>query len=221
MGVLAGILAAFGLDALWDVRTDSLREATYVEALSSEINSNRAVLTDILKEAEAEAPLLRELLTSVVTAQDPVPEEAVLSMIGLVGLDNYQLERAALTDLLNSGGIQYLDDAKTRRAVAAYEVRLNEAIVARAKLNDYWTSQLLPYFSEHSSLLDMFNSFNGLFGFQVPIGRFGLDPAAFVGNRDFANRYSMYLFYVGAAMRSEEALIASIDELSVQFNNQH
>jgi hypothetical protein len=107
-----------------------------------EVSSNLQAVSRFLDDLQEEAALLTEFYESVVVAEPPVPEERITEMILRMGPRSRHLERVALTDLLNSGGLQYLDHPEMRRALSRYERAL---LAAEDRLDGYarfWESEV-------------------------------------------------------------------------------
>lgn len=211
--VLSGILAAFGLDAAWGVRQDAIRSAAYVSALSAELESNRRLVEASLAEFAEDRLQLQGFFNDVVAADEATQVE-ILEMVREVGPQRSVIERVVLSDLLNSGGMDSFRDPEIRRAIGEYELWLASLMDARERLALHWENVMSPYFTEHASLPGMFNSMGTMFGgYQFPADRFRFDEDAFVGNRDFANRYGTYLYRREVVRGSEERFLTSINSL--------
>ena len=214
LAVLAGILAAFGIDAAWQARSDLEREATYIAALQNEVSANQLIVSEGVNELDEEIPLIQGFYTSVVTSDGAVPPSQILTMVRYMGPRRLELEQVALTDLLNSGGLAYLDRPELRRAIARYERRLAQVTSSRESLRGFFEQELNPYYSAHASMPDMFNLIgNVLRGFEFPEGDFSIDTDAFVRNRTFANLLTNYLYYLELIRGSEVRLLESGDDL--------
>ncbi|MEQ9568967.1 MAG: hypothetical protein RLN75_02155 [Longimicrobiales bacterium] len=218
LAVLVGILTAFGIDAWWDVRTEAAEAEAYQAALLDEVRANRHLLAGLIEsETRFEVGIMGGFMTSVVHAEGPVADSTILKMfwdIGPGGATQYR--RAALSDLLSSGGLAAIADGRVRRAITEYELALGIEETRQAQADATWWGKILPYGSEHMGLDDIFpDEFarDYLGTPQMLDGAFAVDTEAFVRNRDWANLLTE-LIYVSRELARERAdLAAAMDDL--------
>jgi len=221
--VLVGILLAFGIEAWWQERGDREREAAYTSALLQEVQQNRAIYDEKQARLAAQIDETDHYFESVIFASDRVSGDTILAMLWSIGVINEdQSERAALTDLLSSGGLAYLESDTTRRLVARYERLLNLEAKRQAGLFADFTDNILPYLVEHGSLSDMtrdrlHGESANLDGMHV--GTFEIDHEAFVWNRTFGNLVTSQLILMGNYSDTLRDLLAGIDELTQDLEN--
>jgi len=185
-GVLAGILLAFAIDAGWDERGDREREAVYLAALVDELEVNTAIFERFAVYLREEAEENTRGIVDVVSAEGQVTDTEINEMVYDVGPVRARVpERAALIDLMTSGGIAYIREPSVRRMIAEYSQALDFYDEAMVTLDDLWDGSLYEYMEAHASLVDM------LEGSGIPpypdARSFAPDREAFVGNRQFAN----------------------------------
>ncbi len=119
-------------------------------------------------------------------------------------------ERAALSDILSSGGIAFIQDPGIRLLVARYSLRLDQHMGSQEALDDLWDDALVGYLSNHSSLVDMLPAEEG------PVrrrGAFEVDVEAFVENRDFANLLTRRLILLDRIQLATENLLETMEQL--------
>jgi hypothetical protein len=218
LAVLLGVLAAFGVDALWQMRSERVRERAFLTALQEELASNRERCQDYIEYLQGDAAEAAELYRSVVLATEPVGEERVLELLLTTGPAQVFLEQAALLDLVGSGGLQLVRSAPVRRGVASYERRLRDAQHSQEKLDRFWSEELTAYGRVHGSLPAVFSRLDGLFGEELFEGLFRaedfpLDEEAFRGNRTYANLYATWFYHRMVTAREYERLAEVMEEL--------
>lgn len=189
LGVLAGILLAFAIDAAWDDRQERLRESGYLEALQAELATNRErfqeykVLLQLSRDGDAYA------LENVVFAEAGVTRSDIVEMTQRSAGSFLTLpERAALADILSSGGIAFIEDPAVRRLISRYSDVLDQQMATQRDLIELWRGRMAAYYETHASLYDMVGGvewYGG--GLPLDLGSFEVDVDAFVDNREFAN----------------------------------
>lgn len=216
--VLVGILIAFGIDAWWDVRGEARQAAAYQAALLDEVEANRRLLQDLVtSETRFEVGIMGEYMAAVVHAEGPVGDSTILAMLFDIGPGGAtQYRRAALSDLLSSGGLAAIDDGAVRRAITEYDLALSIERAKQEQVDATWWGRVVPYASDHLGLDDLFpDAFvRGDLGTpQMLLGRFPVDTDAFVGNRDWANRLTELIFVSAELARERNDLAAAMDAL--------
>jgi hypothetical protein len=68
-------------------------------------------------------------------------------------------ERAALSDMLSSGGITYMDDPSVRRLISQYADKVDRQVAAQGDLVGQWRGPTVQYYQDHASLYDMVGPF--------------------------------------------------------------
>ena len=215
LGVLLGILIAFGIDAAWDTRQDEERASNYLDALGSELETNRERYEGYLRELAAGVAEDAAGIRDIVFADGAVTSGQILEwQTGGAASFMTLPERAALTDILSSGGITLIDDPAVRRLISRYAEKLDRQLLAQEDLVGLWRGRLVEYYERHSSIYDMVGGVPWYDeGLPVGLGSFELDVDAFVGNRDFANLLAHRSILAGEARRTTNELLAAIDEL--------
>lgn len=216
--VLLGILVAFGIDAWWGVRVEREQTRAYQEALVEEARQNRALLDYALEnDPRFDVAGLADYFTSVIYARGPVADSVIETMVWeLAPQGILHLGRAALSDLLSSGGLAGIDDGRVRRAVTAYDQAVEIELEAQRQVERVWWNQVVPYLSAHVSLDDLYPR-DFIEGYletpQMLEGRFPPDTEAFVGSRDWATRFTYLISEYRTLRQEREDLRAVVNEL--------
>jgi hypothetical protein len=211
-GVLAGILLAFSIDAAWDERGEREREVLYLAALAAELEVNTAIFEDFAEFLRGENADNTRGIVDIVSAEGPVTEAEINEMVYDVGPVRARVpERAALVDLMTSGGIAYIRDPSVRRMIAEYSQALDFYDEAMVSLDDLWDGSLYGYMEVHASLLDMLEG-SGIPPYADAMS-FSPDRQAFVGNRQFANLLVARGLRIGRASDSVARMLESMASL--------
>ena len=121
VSVLAGVLIAFSIDAAWDNRRDRGREKGYLSALAAEIETNRERFCGYLDQLQSQLHTGDRALREIVFAQGTVDPGAVRGWLQSTGALYLELpEQAALSDILSSGGVAFIEDPGVRLGTHAY-----------------------------------------------------------------------------------------------------
>ena len=207
-----GILLAFGIDAAWDARGDREREAVYLAALQAEVTTNRERFEDHLGYLRAILRADERALQNIVFAEGPVTSDEVLAvLLRLPGSFLELPERAALSDILSSGGIAFIQDPALRRLIASYADALDRQVAAQATMVELWRGRISEYFEAHGSVYDIAEGNGWVTG---GLGDFDFDIEAFVGSREFGNLVAHRSILAGLAVDETEELLGTMDELS-------
>jgi hypothetical protein len=114
--VLAGVLMAFWIDAAWDNRRDRIRERGYLQALAAELATNRDRFGRYRELLIGQIETNDHALRTIVFPEGPVPSELVRDWLRTTAALFLEVpEQAALSDILSSGGISFIEDSAVRR----------------------------------------------------------------------------------------------------------
>ena len=212
LGVLVGILLAFGIDAAWSERGEREREFLYLAALEAELEVNAANFEDFADFLREEYETNRRGLLDVASAEAGVTDAEINRVVYEVGPVRPRVpERAALVDLMTSGGIAYIRDPAVRRLIAEYAQALDLYDESMVSLDDLWDGSLYDYYERHASLVDMLVG-SGEAPY-VDAMSFSPDRQAFVGNRQFANLLVARGLRLGVASSSVARLLDAMAAL--------
>jgi hypothetical protein len=213
LGVLLGILIAFAIDAAWEERADREREVGYTLALAAELADNKRAFEYSLTRIELSNRETDHYMGTVVFADGVVPPDTLSSMLWAFGpIPPFAPQRAALEDIVSSGGIAFVEAADLRRLISAYDQRLAQHKEARAAVIAISDNALGPYVVAHGSFVDMIPS---EFEWHVEQrGYFKPTQDAFVRNREFANLLTQRRLLHGRLAGSTTDLLSAIDTLA-------
>jgi hypothetical protein len=116
VGVVVGILIAFGIDAWWDTRGEHRLEAEYVSSLRSEI---RAALGEVASDLASRRRLNDQL--DIFLSDGPLPPDSLRALLRAAStVSNIAPPSAVLDDLVSSGRLQLLRSAELREGLMLY-----------------------------------------------------------------------------------------------------
>ena len=218
VAILGSILAAFAIDAAWDARNDRARADDYLEALQAEMAMNLRIARAQQEQLDGDLPDIQqyyELFFSRVGSE--VDAEDVVALVAELGPRRVEFERAALTDLVSSGGVQFVEDPTIRRGISAYDRQLAETASNQEQLGVFWADAIVPYFIEYGDLPATFSRFVRFPNdWSFPESPTPLDVTAFVSDRRFQNLVANYLYWMTQIRREVVDLdrtITSLDSL--------
>src|SRR5687768_7132819 len=127
LGTFMAILIAFSIDAAWDYSADRKRERMYLDALQGELLATRETILRHRTAIDLRRLMIKHYLSTVVLIQPAASSAdtiyALVRHLGPVGV--IVPRRAALDDVLNSGGLQLIRSDSLRRSLAAYDEALS------------------------------------------------------------------------------------------------
>lgn len=223
LGALVGILLAFGIDAWWDFRSDRGREAAYLDALRGEMVANRVSLTEHMRSRTEAIAIMRHYVETV-SATDPRSgslDTVTVMLTHIAPYFDYAPQRAALDDLVGSGGLQLIGSDSLRRALAAYE----QALVLDRSMQDdlmtVWRMQISPYLTLHANWPVTTRINPRVAPDAKPRDMdypFVADLEAFYGNRTYANLLMVRMLTEQRVRRRQQEVILRIDALLSLLN---
>lgn len=176
LAVLVGVLSAFAIDAWWDARGARMQERSYLSAVRDEMVATREELTAHQGLMTSRMEAARDML-SLIANRDvaPVTGDTITTLLYELGpFVNFTPRRAALDDLISSGGMQLIRSDTLRRALAAYERALAEDYLAQEEVREFWRLELSPFHNEHGNLRGMISG--GRIGADILLPEFGFKP---------------------------------------------
>lgn len=221
--MVTSILIAFWVDTWWQGKQDIKKEDAYLSALESELEENRAkynahlqVLNDDIKTTNAFLSLLQENQTG-----DIPPDSLQKYLWPLITVETLSPTRAALDDLVNSGGMQYIRSDILRRQIATYKqsfefdfdkqqmtAELWSKTLSVFNLNNINLSQLVPARPEKS--LDSRRSV------QVPRMNFPSNFSA-LDRKKYANRLTQRILLINRLRQTHDDVLNNIRILLFQL----
>ncbi len=208
--VLIGILLAFSIDAWWDLRGQREEARSYLAAIETELVSNRSALVEELQIIRSWVAQSEGFLNDVVSPDASPTYDQVREMVWLTGPNRTTpIARAAIDDLVSSGGFQVIETPELRRALADYVRALDNDASELEDVRDFFNLHVLPYHIAEGS----FTEFDWEAGLELPESpvTFEMNTAAFAGNRVYANLLISRILEFGNLMNAHQVLIDRID----------
>jgi hypothetical protein len=217
--VLTGVLMAFWIDAAWDNRKDRRRERGYLQALVAELATNRDRFSRYRELLDGQIQTNDRALRTIVFAEGPVPPELVRNWLRTTAALFLELpEQAALSDILSSGGISFIEDPAVRRLISRYSDALDRQRAFQDNITAQWNAGFVPYSTAHASLYDMAVGVPWNDGaIAAGLGSFDDDAHAFVGNRQFANLLVHRSLLIAMSKNATEQLLDVMHDLSASL----
>lgn len=219
LAVLVGILLAFSIDAWWDLRGQREEARAYLAAMETELVSNREALVEELKIIKSWVEQSEGFLNNVVGPDASPTYNQIREMVWLTGPNRTTpIARAAIDDLVSSGGFQVIDAPKLRRALADYVRALDNDASELEDVRDFFNLHILPYHIAEGS----FTEFDWEASMELPESpvSFEMNVAAFAGNRVYANLLISRILEFGNLINSHRVLITRIDAVLALLEDQ-
>ncbi|WP_405231751.1 hypothetical protein [Lentisalinibacter salinarum] len=210
LAVLLGILLAFAIDAWWDVRGEREEARAYLAAIETELVSNREALVEELEVIRSWVVQSEGFLNDVVAPDASPTYDQIREMVWLTGPDRTTpVARAAIDDLVSSGGFRVIEAPELRRALADYVRALDDDASELEDVRDFFNLHILPYHIAEGS----FTEFDWEAYVDLPESpvSFEMNTAAFTRNRVYANLLISRILEFGNLIESHRVLIKRID----------
>ena len=208
--VLVGILLAFSIDAWWDLRSQRLEGRSYLAAMRTELIANQSLVEEDLDSLRRWVDESRGFLETVVAPGAQPSYDEVSRMVWLTGpYRTHPLPRAALDDLISSGGFQSIENAELRRALASYQRALERDALEQEDVRDLFQQFVQLYHIEEGS----FTEFPWEPYAEVPESAvtFRLPVEAFASNRVYANILIVRILDYSNLRESHREVLRQID----------
>jgi hypothetical protein len=211
VAVLLGILAAFSIDAWWDLRSEQQDRRSYLVAIATELEANRELILEDFESLDAWIEQGTQFLDDVVALDANPTYDEVRNMVWETGPNQTTpLLRAAVDDLVSSGGISLIESAELRRSIARYIRALDRDADEQEDVRLNFQQFVLPYHIDHVSFADY--NWEQAIGVEESETSFELDLDAFVENRDYANRLISRMLGYSNLRETHGDLLVAIDE---------
>ena len=210
LAVLLGILLAFSIDAWWDLRGQREEARSYLAAIETELVSNREALVEELEIIRNWVAQSESFLNDVVGPDASPTYDQIREMVWQTGPNRTTpIARAAIDDLVSSGGFQVIEASELRRALANYVRALDKDASELEDVRDFFNLHILPYHIAEGSFTE-FDWEETLDLPESPVS-FEMNIAAFAGNRVYANLLISRILEFGNLMNAHRELINRID----------
>jgi hypothetical protein len=208
--VLLGITLAFSIDAWWDLRSQRLESAAYLYATRTELEANRRLIVQDLETIESWIAESAGYLNNVVAKGANPSYDAVRTMVWRTGPNQISpLLRAAIDDLISSGGVTLVESPELRRSIAQYIRVMERDAGEQEDVRQAFIQSVLPYHLEHASFAEY--EWEEYVGVPATDTTFELDREAFVENRSYANLLISRMLGYANLRDSHKAVLANID----------
>lgn len=145
--IIVGILAALAVDDAIQDRRDARTERQYLQSLARDLDRDLEVLAEFIDYEEKQTAdgvfAYRSLRTGVAPAQR---EAVALAVSRLISRRTLRLSRSTYTDLLSTGNIRLLRNARLRDEIARLYERNERALAVRDRNNQVFVDEI---FSSH------------------------------------------------------------------------
>lgn len=149
--IVASILLAFAVDALWDRHQERERRLEYLAALEGEFIAARAEITEQIADHRAQLTAVDELLAGLAGGE---PEEYLLPRLArLNALFVYGPAHPVFEDLANAGAIDVLESSGLRFALLRYGQSREFLDALAGREAELWHSYMHPYLIERTDIL--------------------------------------------------------------------
>ena len=149
--IVASILLAFAVDALWDQRQERARMFEYLTALEGEFLAARDEILDQIGDHRDQLVAVNELLTGLAAGE---PEDFLLPRLGrLNALYVYGPAHPVFEDLANAGAVNVLESTDLRFALLRYGQSRDFLTELAKREAELWHGYMHPFLIERTDIL--------------------------------------------------------------------
>jgi hypothetical protein len=149
--IVASILLAFAVDALWDQRQERERMLEYLTALEGEFLAARDEIIEQIGDHRAQLAAVDELLVGLAAGES---EEFLSTRLGRLNAQYvYGPAHPVFEDLANAGAVNVLESAELRFALLRYGQSREFLAALAGREAELWHGYMHPYLIERTDLL--------------------------------------------------------------------
>jgi hypothetical protein len=210
--IVASILLAFAIDALWDERELREQEIAQLHALHADFTENVKRLQRVIDRQEEFVASQARLLGIIHGHQDMPNEEALKKLV----TESFMFSRleevlGAYQALVSSGDLRMIRDRKLRAAIAEFVGTLGDGYEDE-KLGLQVRVRLLSEMSSSTDLLAVLQPSFRDFG-SLPDSAFDPDFKALLDNRAYRNHLALLTFIESGQLDFYRGLLASAETI--------
>jgi len=210
--IVASILLAFAIDALWDERELREQEIAQLHALHADFTENVKRLQRVIDRQEEFVASQARLLEIIHGHQDMPNEEALKKLV----TESFMFSRleevlGAYQALVSSGDLRMIRDRKLRAAIAEFVGTLGDGYEDE-KLGLQVRVRLLSEMSSSTDLLAVLQPSFRAFG-SLPDSAFDPDFKALLDNRAYRNHLALLTFIESGQLDFYRGLLASAETI--------
>ncbi len=217
--IIAGILIAFWIDTWWQNKQDLQRERSYLSALRTELQDNLEAYQTHQQELGDDISTTNSFISYLSPEQlASAGGDSIRTYLWLLKeIDMIIPQRAALDDLINSGGMRFIQSDILRREIAGYEQTFQDDIEKQQAAVDRWSNSMMAFGLDHMNLSKVIPS-DGIEGVNeqekvtVPQIDYATDFTVF-GSKEYINRLIQRILLVNRLRQSHQSVIRHIRNL--------
>ncbi len=152
--IVLGILIAWKINNLNEVRKSKIVQVKIYESLYEELNTNLTVLDSAIVRYNNTTGTLQKSLAYVGLQENQLNQEAK-DVIIQVKFRNTNLQDESLSSINTTDKFQFVENDSLKVLIAQYPTQIKAFIVQETKLRNIVENRLKPLLEKHLSLVDM------------------------------------------------------------------
>jgi len=214
--IVVSILLAFGIEAWWDSRSDSVQARALVTALSKDFITTGERFSEAWAAYETVLGSMERILTYAEAGLVPESEwEQIDTLLSRVfySINTFEPPMGAVETILNSGRLDLFRDQELLGELTRWTSTINEFKTLKRAGTDHFYQSLYPFFRESLNLQDLDKDIP----WAVPWPHDPTEAAALIMDRSFQNAiYMHYVLYhnIGEKLHGIEEAIGHISEMT-------
>ena len=142
--IVASILLAFAIDALWDNRHERIEERRVLESLKAEFLANADKIPWFIASHQKSADFALEVLNAMRSAKsDNLLRLPAVKIARVLGHNSTTLQSGALDSTLQSGDLRYVTNPTIRERLSAWPHLVVDATENEDLLRNLWDPKLV------------------------------------------------------------------------------
>lgn len=152
--IVVGILIAWKINSLNEVRKSKIVQVKIYESLYEELETNLAVLDGATAMYNSTTSNLEKSLAYIGLLQEQLTSEAKATIVQMK-FRNSNLRNEALSSINATDKFQFIENDSLKILIAQYPAQIKEFMEQEIKLRSIVESKLKPTLEQHLSLVDM------------------------------------------------------------------
>ena len=155
LAVLLGVLLAFWVDSLGQDYEERQKANQFLSSLQSELELTIKQLDDLISQGREQVKVIQTGLKTTILPPDgvnPTAEDLRELIIEIGPNIAIPYQRAALDDILGSGGLLIIEDEEIRLAILTYSRLIDSEHSHQQNAIAFWNDRLSPYYFKYANI---------------------------------------------------------------------
>ncbi|MCW9707823.1 hypothetical protein [Fodinibius salsisoli] len=219
--MVISILIAFWVDTWWQGKQNIKKEKAYLSALKSELEENQRIYDSHMEKLKEDVSTTSNFLSMLKgNTSGQIPADSLQKYIWPLATINVITPiQAALDDLINSGGMQYIRSDILRRQIATYKQNFEFDFEKQRSALKLWNSTLSVFNLNNMNISQVVPADAIESSSEIPKFAFNSSFSA-SDRRTYINRLVQRILLIDSLQESHRKVLQNIRPLLFQLNYQ-